>query len=207
MTAETVAPIVEPEAGETPAPKMTVQEYLDFERAATVRHEYVDGEIYAMSGESPDHNRIARNAVVLLETLFADRPCEAFIENVRVRVNPTKYRYPDIAALCGDLQLTDENPPALLNPALVVEVLSTSTERVDREDKFSEYRQMDSVIDYVLIAQEWVEATHYARQSASQWLVTIHRTLDSQIVLESIGATLTLGDLYRKTPLASPPAA
>jgi Uma2 family endonuclease len=209
QTVQTIAPVEEPVVEETPAPtpKMTVREYLELERASRVRHEYVDGEIFAMSGETPDHNRIARNTVVLLENAFTGRPCESFIENVRVRVNPTQYRYPDLSALCGGAEFTDENPPALLNPSLVVEVLSPSTERLDREDKFSEYRRMESVIDYLLIAQDRMEATQFARQSASQWLVTIHTAPDARIVLESVGVTLTLAELYRKTPLASPPAA
>jgi Uma2 family endonuclease len=203
MTAETIPSVVESVEPPASAPKMTVREYLKFERTSTVRHEYVDGEIFAMSGETLDHNRIAGAVFVQLESAFAGRGCEAFFDNVRVRVNPTQYRYPDVAALCAEPLLTDENPPAILNSSLIVEVLSPSTERLDREDKFSEYRQMESVIDYVLIAQDRVEATHFARQSPSQWIVTIHTSLDAQVVLESVGVTLTLAEMYRRTALAA----
>jgi Uma2 family endonuclease len=186
---------------------MSVPEYLEMERASEVRHEYIDGELLGMAGGSPTHNRLARNLVHLLESAFGGGPCESFVENMRVRVNPTQYRYPDVSALCGDAQFTDENPPALLNPSLIIEILSPSTERTDREDKFLEYRQMDSLVDYLLVEQDRVLVTHFARQSPAQWLLTIYTSLDATLALESVGVSITLSQLYRKTPLVEPAAA
>lgn len=179
-------------------PKVSVQEYLEMERKSEVRHEYVDGVILAMSGETPTHNRIAGNVYRKFGNDFEERPCEAYIEGVRVRVTPTQYRYPDVAALCGDAQFDDTNPPALLNPSVIVEVLSPSTEKFDREEKFLEYRQIAGLTDYVLIAQDEILAIHYARQSPHQWALTEYTALEDTLHFASLEVTLSLADIYRK---------
>ncbi len=120
--------------------KATVQAYLAQERQSDVRREYVDGEILAMAGETPTHNRLAGNVYLALENAFAARDCAAYCVGVRLRVTPTQYRYPDVMALCEAARFDDENPPALLNPAVVFEILSPSTQGQDRGDKFLEYR-------------------------------------------------------------------
>ena len=181
----------------------TVQEYFALERTSDARHEYVDGEILAMAGETPTHNRIARNICVCLENAFGTRSCESFIENIRTRVSPSQYRYPDIAALCGEALFDEGKPPTLLNPAVIVEVLSPSTEVADRGEKFNEYRQLETLTDYILVAQDRIEVAHYARQSERQWTVTIYVELQDRLVLPSLEVTLTLADVYRKTALAA----
>jgi len=211
MTARTIPQPVEHTAPHQPVapaspPRISVQDYLEMERVSKTRHEYVDGEIIDMAGGSPVYDCLSLNALLRLATAFGDGPCKPFTANFRVRVNPTQYRYPDVSALCGDAQFTDENPPALLNPTLIIEVLSPSTASNDRDDKFNEYRQVASVVDYLLIEQDKVEAAHFARQSAVQWNITIYSHLADTLKLESVGVSLTLSDLYRKTPLASPPA-
>ena len=204
MSTETVPP--PPDAPATAvdgAPKATVQEYFALERASDTRHEYVDGEILALAGETPDHNVIAGNVYYRFRIAFETRPCWAYIEGVRTRVTPTKYRYPDIAALCGEARFDQEKPPSLLNPQVIVEVLSPSTERTDRDSKFDEYKQLETLTDYVLVAQDRVEVTHYARQSARQWLVTIYVDLDEVLAFPSLEVSLTVADVYRKTALAA----
>lgn len=137
MTAQPTARPLPPDASQPSSDgKASVREYLEQERHADVRHEYVDGEILAMAGETPAHNRIARNICIALEQAFGERSCESFIENIRVRVTPTQYRYPDVVAVCGESQFDNEHPPSLLNPMVIFEVLSPSTEGYDRDEKF-----------------------------------------------------------------------
>ena len=181
-----------------PAPEVTVEQYLEMERKSETRHEYVDGKVVAMAGESLARNRIARNIVVKLQINFADTDCEAFFENIRARVTPTRYRYPDVMALCGTPQTDGTNPPALLNPAVIFEVLSPSTEHEDREDKWLEYQRLASVTDYIMVAQDMVEVAHFVRASDAQWTVTIHNGLQNILTLASLNTTLPLADIYRK---------
>ena len=204
MSSEAIPNTAEASAtGTTAARKATVQEYFELERASEVRHEYIDGEIVAMAGETPIHNVIAGNVYYRFRSAFEIRQCEVYIEGVRTRVSPTRYRYPDIVALCGEAKFDEDKPPLLLNPQVIVEVLSASTESTDRENKFDEYRQLETLTDYVLVAQDRVEVTHYARQSARQWLVTIYVEPNAALSFPSLEVSLTVADVYRKTALAA----
>jgi Uma2 family endonuclease len=177
---------------------MTVQEYLEFERCATARHEYVNGEVLEMPGESPKHNRIAGNIYLKLELAFGERACEAFMENIRVRVSPSQYRYPDVVALCGKPQFDSDHPPSLLNPAVIFEVLSPSTEAFDQDEKFAEYQQIDDLTDYVLVAQYGRLVIHYVRQTPDHWTLTRYRDLSDTLTIATLEVTLALSDVYRK---------
>lgn len=179
-------------------PKMTVQEYFDFERTQEIRYEYVEGELIAMPGTSFEYNEIAGNIYSYLRRAFEENDCRVFMEAIRLRVSPNKYRYPDVMALC-DKPITDgEKPPALLNPSLAVEVLSDSTEATDKGEKFFEYQSVPSLTDYVLASQDTMEVIHYAKQSAIQWTVTIYTAPSDTLTFASLGVTLTLADIYRK---------
>ena len=195
---------------------MSVEEYLEWERDSEVRYEYVDfyaipkdgvevledGEIRAMSGESPGHNRIAGNIYVSFDREIGDRPCEVYFESIRLRVSPTKYRYPDVAALCGPAQFDAAKPPCLLNPSVLVEVLSPSTQRTDQNEKFTEYKRILTLTDYVLIAQDRMFVTHYARQSATQWLITDYTQLGDTLTFATLNVSITLADMYRRIVFA-----
>lgn len=178
--------------------RVSLQEYFALERTADVRHEYLDGYIRAMAGESPRHNRIAGNIYVGFENAFGNRPCESFIENIRVRVSPTRYRYPDVVALCGDALFDTENPPSLLNPQVIIEVLSPSTAEHDRHEKFSEYRLLEGLTDYVLVSQEEILVLHYIRQTATQWVVNEYTRLEDTLTFEALNVSLSLTEIYRK---------
>ena len=180
------------------APKITVAEYLEQERRATVRHEYVDGEVLEMPGETPTHNEIAGNIYRKLGNIFEERACKVYMEGIRVRVTPTQYRYPDVVAFCGAAQFDSDNPPALLNPFVIFEVLSPSTEGFDRDEKFVEYRQVASVTDYILVAQDEALVIHYTRTAPNRWTLTEYTTLTDVFTLASLEVTLTLTDVYRK---------
>ncbi len=192
-----------------PAPKITVQQYLEMERKSEVRHEYVNGKIIEMAGESPTHNRIAGNIYRHLGNRFEDQPCDVFIEGIRVRVTPTQYRYPDVVALCGEAQFDATRPPALLNPGVIFEVLSPTTEQEDRDEKWTEYQQLPSVTDYVLVSQNVVQVIHYVRVSDTHWTITIYHDLQNALTLASLNTTLPLADVYRKIvfPTVEAPAA
>jgi Uma2 family endonuclease len=180
------------------APKITVEEYLERERRATVRHEYVDGEVLEMPGETPTHNEIAGNIYRKLGNNFEARACKVYMEGIRVRVTPTRYRYPDVVALCGQAQFDSDNPPALLNPFVIFEVLSPSTEEFDKDENFVEYRQVASLTDYVLVAQDEALVIHYTRTAPNRWALTEYTDLSDAFMLASLEVTLALTDVYRQ---------
>ena len=143
----------------------TPEEYLLLENQASYKSQYVAGEIYAMAGVEPEHIDVVRNLVAALETQFGDRPCKTYFNDMRVRAEAGElYTYPDVAALCGEPRFDRSSRPAvLLNPQVVFEVLSLSTETFDRGEKFVRYRTLDSLTDYVLAAAESMRVEHFAR--------------------------------------------
>lgn len=176
----------------------TAAEYLALERRATYKSEYVNGHIIAMSGASRRHNLIAANISRELSSQLRGRPCESYISDMRVRVSETGlYTYPDVVAVCGDIRFADEQTDTLLNPTVIVEVLSASTEAYDRGDKFAHYRRLASLHDYVLVSQDAVRVEHYVRQG-EKWLLSEASLLTDTVSLASIQCTLVLEDIYDK---------
>src|SRR5215471_19703602 len=151
--------------------RFTVEEYLAFERASEERHEYLDGVIYAVAGESPDHGRICMNLSATLVSQLRGSDCEAFSKDTKVRCGPYRahtreglYAYPDLVVVCGPSQYHDQARDVLLNPTVIVEVLSPSTEVIDRGDKLYRYRRwLPTLMDYVLVAQDRLVIDHYQR--------------------------------------------
>src|SRR4051794_37409677 len=143
----------------------TPEEYLTLERAAEYKSEYLDGQILPMSGASRAHNIITAHLVRLLDTQFDGRPCQVYGSDMRVRVSATGlYTYPDVTASCGAQQFVGAHQVTLLNPTVIIEVLSPSTELYDRTEKFDHYRRLESLADYVLVAQDRVRVDHYSFQ-------------------------------------------
>ena len=176
----------------------TAAEYLALERRATYKSEYVNGHIIAMSGASRRHNLIATNISRELSSQLRGRPCESYISDMRVRVSETGlYTYPDVVAVCGDIRFADEQTDTLLNPTVIVEVLSASTEAYDRGDKFAHYRRLASLHDYVLVSQDAVRVEHYVRQG-EKWVLSEASLLTDTVSLASIQCTLVLEDIYDK---------
>jgi Uma2 family endonuclease len=177
----------------------TPEEYLALERKAEYKSEYVDGEIFAMSGASETHNVIAGNVFASLHTQFRGRPCRAYTSDMRVNVRPGKvYTYPDVVAVCGEPLFHDTYKDMLVNPTVIVEVLSPSTEAYDRGDKSLRYRQLASIQEYVLVSQEQPHVEHYVRQPDNQWLLTETSDLGAIVKLASIDCTLRLAEVYDK---------
>ncbi len=184
--------------------KMTVEEYLAMERASEEKHEFLDGEIYLMSGGSFNHNRIVGRLLGIFYARLGGSPCVFLPSDMRVRVSDTGlYTYPDITATCDEPQIINENhQDTLLNPTLIIEVLSPSTERYDRGKKFQHYRTLDSLQEYVLIAQDQPRIERYLRQPSGEWLLADAAGLEASLELASIGCTLALADVYEKIDFA-----
>lgn len=178
---------------------MTPQEYLALEHEAEYKSEYFDGEMFAMSGASLKHNQITINVSAEIHTQFKKRPCRVYSNDMRVKVSPTGlYTYPDIVALCDKPRFDDEQKDTLLNPTVIIEVLSDSTANYDRGTKFKHYRTLESLKEYLLIAQDECHIEHYIRQINNQWLLSETSDLSETIDLPSINCHLALTDVYDK---------
>lgn len=182
-----------------PEARLTPEEYLYIERKATNRSEYFACEMFAMAGASREHNRIVTNVVTGIDNQLKDRHCNVYSSDMRVKVSNTElYTYPDIVVTCGEERFADEHVDNLLNPLLIVEVLSDSTEAYDRGKKFEHYRQIDSFSEYLLIAQNICKVEQYFKQNNTQWLYTETRKLEGIVKLYSIDCELFLKNIYAK---------
>ncbi len=186
------------------------EDYLERERAAQYKSEYRNGQVFAMSGASRPHNLLATNLTRLLGNQL-DRPrCELYIADMRVRVQRTgSYLYPDLVVVCGGPRFEDGVFDTLLNPTVIVEILSPSTEGRDRGIKFADYREIDSLTDYILVAQDETLVERYARRDDG-WAITFLRKPDEILRLESIGCEVAIRDIYDLVPMPeggpNPPA-
>lgn len=187
-----------------PKTTLTVQDYLDIERESETKHEYVDGVIVAMAGASPAHNRIQTSLIAQLYPRLRRQGCEIFGGDMRVNIERLNmYTYPDLAVVCGTPQFIGPAPEALLNPTLLVEILSPSTEMYDRVKKFWRYRQIPSLREYVLIEQDRPTIEHYVRQGDDSWVWSAAEELTGMLALPTIGCTLELAEVYEQ--VAFPP--
>lgn len=177
----------------------TPEEYLALERQAEHKSEYFDGEIFAMTGASRRHNLVAANVLAALHRQLRKRPCEIYSSDMRVKVSPTGlYTYPDVVIVCGEPFFDDKQKDTLLNPTVLVEVLSKSTASYDRGEKFEHYRKLDSLAEYLVIAQNKYHVEHYIRQPDNRWLLSETDDRQQTIHLSSIECDLALADIYDK---------
>ncbi len=182
----------------------TAEEYLALERKAEFKHEYISGEIVAMAGATREHILITGNIAQRLRNQLQGSPCETYSNEMRVRTTPSDYVYPDVIVVCDEPKFEDNEFDTLLNPTVVIEVLSKSTEARDRGEKFSEYRGIASVKDVVFVSQYRMRVEHYVRQANGEWMLH-EATLPSEtITLESIGCTLTLAEIYERITFPPP---
>ena len=192
-----------------PRTALTPEEYLELERKAEYKSEYYHGEMFAMAGASREHNVLAMNLSATLHAQLRRRPCEVYPSDMRVRVGATGlYTYPDVSVVCEQPQLADEHADILLNPTFLAEVLSPSTEGYDRGRKFEHYRTIESLAEYLLVAQDRIHVDLYTRQQDGRWVLSEASRLEDTLELPSIGCQLALADLYEKVDLEAPnPAA
>ena len=177
---------------------LTTEEYLAKERKALTKSEYRDGQIQAMPGASRKHNLIAGNTFAELHVQLRNRVCEVYQNDMRVKVSAAgTYTYPDVVVVCEEPRFEDTHFDTLLNPTVLIEVLSPSTAAYDRGDKFASYQKLDSLCEYVLISQDSVCVEHYLRQE-QDWNLTEFCSLDDVFSLVSIGCELSLRAIYAK---------
>jgi Uma2 family endonuclease len=176
----------------------TAEEYLTLERCASYKSEFHDGQIYAMTGASRKHNLITFNIARELGIQLKKRPCEAYINDMRVKAAKARsYHYPDIAVVCAPPQFEDAYIDTLLNPTLLIEVLSPSTEAFDRGGKFAHYRKIGSLQEYLLVAQDQASIERYARLG-DVWILSEAVGFEASLSLDSIDCTLSLREVYDK---------
>ncbi|HYT50180.1 MAG TPA: Uma2 family endonuclease, partial [Pyrinomonadaceae bacterium] len=180
------------------------EEYLRRERQAEYKSEYLNGEIFAMSGASREHNVITTNFSRELSSQLKGGPCEVYSSDMRVKVRSNGlYTYPDVIVVCDEPKFEDQEVDTLLNPTILIEVLSKSTERYDRIAKTSYYRTIDSLAEHLLVAQDEIRVEQYAKQSDGQWLQSEYLSLDDVIKFPSIDCAIKLRDVYDRITLES----
>lgn len=180
--------------------KITVAEYLEGEKISPVKHEYVDGEVYAMAGASDRHNRIAVNLTTALDNHLRDSPCEPFSGDIKVRATQNVYYYPDVLVSC------EANPESAYfrnEPILIVEVTSPSTEAIDRREKLLFYLQIPSVQEYVIVSQAKPAVEVHRRQADGRWITYYFNASDEAIELASVKLSLPLTEIYRRVKFES----
>ncbi|HEX7999070.1 MAG TPA: Uma2 family endonuclease [Pyrinomonadaceae bacterium] len=183
-----------------PQTYLTPEEYLAVERKAEYKSEYVDGVMYAMSGATFKHNVIVANVIIELGQQLKGRPCRALPSDIKVRVpDSRKYFYPDVSVVCGEPQFQDERADVILNPTLIVEVLSESTAAFDRGEKFQAYQQLAALQEYLLISQDKILVEQYVRQAREKWTYMAVVGLEGSLALPSVECTLSLGAVSDKT--------
>ena len=186
-----------------PITKISVEEYLALDRAAEFRSELLDGAMVAMSGGSARHSGLQINLAVTVQSALQGTSCQAFSSDLRVRVSPRMYTYPDLTVVCGKAALADERHDILLNPKVIFEVLSPSTENYDRGIKFRYYRSIESLQDYILVAQDQIRIEQYTRGEAHTWTLHDYQSSDETLRIESIGVSVALARIYERIEFPS----
>ena len=178
--------------------RMTPEQYLEFERNSEIRHEYFEGEIYAMTGGSLNHNQISTNIVRELGNQLKNSPCRPFASDMRVKVNELeKYIYPDIVVACGNIEMEKVmGVETLLNPVVIIEILSKSTEAYDRGKKFTNYRLLPTFNEYLLVSQNFCQVEKYIRCDDGGWKYFSYEDMGQTFKIESIECELPLSEIY-----------
>jgi len=189
-----------------PLAKSTAADYLAFERGSAERHQFVDGEIFAMAGESLTHSTVNANLIISLGAQLRGKSCRVLSPNMKIRSGPAETRgtkglfsYADVSVVCGEPRFHDEHQDVLLNPKLIVEVLSPSTEAFDRGEKFARYAAyLDSFTDYLLASTATPRLEHFAREAANRWIYTCVEGLDEALILSSVDCRLSLAEVFER---------
>lgn len=192
---------------------VTEEEYLTMERAAEERHEYIDGYVYAMAGESIEHGDICANLGWIIGSQLRGTPCRNRIANTKVRSGPKPdfsrklkglYSYPDLFVICGEMRFHDKHKDVIVNPTAIFEVLSESTANYDRGEKFLRYQNWSpTLLDYVLISQTGPTIEHFSRQPDGSWTYRVYQGLEANFSIKSIKCNLKLSEVYERVKFPS----
>ena len=206
MVARAYQPEYQPESDPVVASEtLTPQEYLRRERAAENRSEFIGGQLYAMAGASRHHVRLSNSISRHLGNQLEGSRCEAMSNDLRVKINDVgDYVYPDVVVVCGDGEWEDSSFDTLLNPTVIIEVLSSSTAQRDRSDKWLRYQQLPSLTDYLMISQHEMRVEHFLRQNENLWLYSIFQAPDDTIELQSANCRLRLSEIYERVQFGAP---
>lgn len=190
-----------------PERRYTLEEYLELDRTSEERLEFRDGEVFCMSGGSEAHVEIESNLVAFLKPQLRERGCRAFVGNIRIKVpSAPPYRYADFSALCGKAEFEEiGGVNALTNPQVIIEVLSPSTEAYDRGEKFTHYKSIPTLREYLLVAQHRPHVTRLYKQDDGKWVHTEADELTATLTLDSLGCELPLSEIYQGVSF-DPPA-
>lgn len=185
-------------------PVFTAEQYLDLERHTEIRHEFLDGTVYAMSGGSRAHSAICFNLAVSIGLQLRGTPCVGFSPDMKVRAGDASlFAYPDLAVVCGEPLLHDDHGDVLLNPVVIFEVLSRSTEAYDRGEKFERYKTIETLTDYVLVSQDRPRLEHFSRRPDGTWSLTELSRLESSLDIASINCRVPLSEVYDRIEFAA----
>ncbi len=179
---------------------MSEEDYLAFEAKSKIKHEFMDGEIFAMAGATRRHNLATTNISTELNLQLRETDCEVYASDFRVKIRDGHNVYPDVAVACGEIE-TESRDTTLLNPVVIFEVLSKSTEKRDRGDKAEDYFKLESLQDYVLVAQYRVRVEHFSRQKNNVWTLRIYEDFSDVVELKSINCQISLKSIYLKLDL------
>ena len=178
---------------------VTPEEYLFQERLAESKSEYVNGEIFAMAGASREHNLISSNVVIGLGAQLFDTSCSIYSSDMKVKIESAKkYTYPDVLVTCDKERFEDDKKDVLLNPIVIIEVLSDSTEAYDRGLKFFHYQSLRSFVEYYLISQKFCHVEKFERQNNNLWIYSEYHDMNDQVEIKAINSKVFLKDIYRK---------
>ncbi len=180
--------------------RMTQEEYLEFERNSDIKHEYFDGEIFTMVGAKKNHILIGANITAELVSKFAaaNSTCRVLPNDMRVKIqSDSGYAYPDVAVACGDIEFEDNNFDTLMNPIIIIEILSKSTEAFDRGDKFACYRLIPSLQEYILVSQKRHRIERFVRKDDCSWSMFLYEDIEQTVKIETIDCEVPLSAIYR----------
>ena len=179
-----------------PAKKSSVDEYLTTERRGSVRQEFIDGRVIGRAGGNRWHNLLVSNTAIAIGSRIHGHKVEIYISNMRVKLKSSYVCYPDLVIVNGEPSFSDQNADLLLNPTVIVEILSNQTNSSDKTNKLESYLAMDSIKEFVLLKEEEMRVEHYARQNAKQWIYRIYNERDDVISLESINCKISIAEIY-----------
>ena len=174
----------------------TAEEYLKMERRRANRHEFSNGKIMATAGSTRRHNLICTNTIIAVGSRLRGHKCEIYANDMRVRLSASRFCYPDVAVVSGEPAFADNEYDVLLNPAVVVEILSNADGQSGKTEKLESYLAMDSVRECLLVKEEDMRVEHYSKQNAKQWIFRIYNDREDIITLESIGCKVSLAEIY-----------
>lgn len=187
--------------------RYTIEEYLEMENAATEKHEYYNGEIFAMSGAKLHHNIITSNLMIALGNKLKGKPCRPFGSDMRIHIPAnTLFTYPDISVMCGEIESRDNDDMNFLNPTVIIEVLSPSTKNYDRGEKFRLCRDIPSLKEYILVDSETVAVEAFHINSSGRWELFEYKGISDSLNVKAIDVVLSLNEIYTGTRLVDQPS-